>query len=149
MINNFYFLVLYYLESWLNLMIVSMLVLGSGQVGDLWNCEPQKRWLCINARLNTLSVLTSLGQNISKCDSKPTTPKLCKSSKSYYTQSSVQATIPMVIIKKSFNFVCRWCDLIFTKKHNTETRNIIQSNLYKTTTLGTTQSVHLGQVVIL
>ena len=34
-INNFYFLVLDYLESWLNLMIVSMYVLDSRQVGDL------------------------------------------------------------------------------------------------------------------
>ena len=41
MINNFYFFVLDYLESLLNLMIVSMLVLDSRQVGDIQNHEPR------------------------------------------------------------------------------------------------------------
>ena len=40
-INNFYFLVLDYLESWLNLMIVSMFILESKQVVDVQNCQPQ------------------------------------------------------------------------------------------------------------
>ena len=39
--NNFYFLVLDYLESWLNLMIVSMFILESKQVVDVQNCQPQ------------------------------------------------------------------------------------------------------------
>ena len=42
-INKFYFLVLDYLESWLNLMIVSMFVLESRQVGDVRNRERQTR----------------------------------------------------------------------------------------------------------
>ena len=40
-LNNFYFLVLDYLESWLNLMIVSMFILESKQVVDVQNCQPQ------------------------------------------------------------------------------------------------------------
>ena len=55
-INNFYFLVLDYLESWLNLIIVSMFVLESRQVEDVRNREPQTRWLSVNARLGTLSL---------------------------------------------------------------------------------------------
>ena len=42
-LNNFYFLFLDYLESWLNLMILSMFVLESKQVGYVQNCEPQTR----------------------------------------------------------------------------------------------------------
>ena len=42
-INNFYFLDLDYLESWLNLMIVSMFVLESKEVGDVRIREPQTR----------------------------------------------------------------------------------------------------------
>ena len=40
-IHNVYFLVLDYLEPWLNFMIVSMFVLESRQVGDVQNPEPQ------------------------------------------------------------------------------------------------------------
>ena len=39
--KKFYFLVLDYLESWLKLIIVSMFVLESRQVGDVRNHEPQ------------------------------------------------------------------------------------------------------------
>ena len=39
-INNCYFLVLNYLESWLNLLIVSMFVLKCWQVGDIQNRKP-------------------------------------------------------------------------------------------------------------
>ena len=42
-INNFYFLDLDYLESWLNPMIVSMFVLESKEVGDVRIREPQTR----------------------------------------------------------------------------------------------------------
>ena len=41
MINNFHFLVLDYLKSCLNLMIVSMFVLESRQVRDVQNSEHQ------------------------------------------------------------------------------------------------------------
>ena len=56
LINNFYFLVLDYLESWLNLIIVSMFVLENRQVRDLRNREPQTRWLSVNATLDTRSL---------------------------------------------------------------------------------------------
>ena len=39
-VNNFYFIVLIYLECWLNLLVVSMYVLESRQVGDICNQEP-------------------------------------------------------------------------------------------------------------
>ena len=55
-IHNVYFLVLDYLEPWLNFMIVSVFVLESRQVGDVQNPEPQTQWLSVNARLDTLSV---------------------------------------------------------------------------------------------
>ena len=55
MINNFYFLVLDYLESTLNLMIVSMLALEGRQVGDVRNREPQTLWLSVKASPDTLS----------------------------------------------------------------------------------------------
>ena len=55
-IDNFYFLVLDYLKSWLNLVIVSMFILESRQVGDVRNREPQTRWLSVNARVDTLSL---------------------------------------------------------------------------------------------
>ena len=38
-------------------MNVLMFVLDSRQVGDAWSHEPQTRWLSINARLDTLSLL--------------------------------------------------------------------------------------------
>ena len=55
-IHNVYFLVLDYLEPWLNFMIVSMFVLESRQAGDVQNPEPQTQWLSVNARLDTLSL---------------------------------------------------------------------------------------------
>ena len=39
-VNNFYFIVLIYLECWLNLLVVSMSVLERRQVGDICNQEP-------------------------------------------------------------------------------------------------------------
>ena len=122
MINNFYFLVLDYLKSSLNLMIVSMFVLQSRQVEDVQNCEPQTLWLSINARLDNLSLnfpvyWVKIFQNMTQ----PIIPKQQNLLRLYQTQRSVQKTIPKVIIKKNVNFVCKWCDLIFTWKHNTET----------------------------
>ena len=55
-INNFYFFVLDYLGSWLNLMIVSMFVLESRQVRVIQNHKPQTQRLSINAKLDTLSL---------------------------------------------------------------------------------------------
>ena len=42
-INTFYFLVLNYLKSWLNLMIVSVFVSERRQLEDVQNREPQTR----------------------------------------------------------------------------------------------------------
>ena len=81
------------------------IVLESTQVGDVWSHEPQTRWLSINVRLDTLSLL---GQSISKCDSKPIIPKLHLHV--YHAQSSVWKTIPKVIIQKNFNFASK-CNL--------------------------------------
>ena len=40
-VNNFYFIVLIYLECWLNLLVVSMSVLESRQGGGICNQEPK------------------------------------------------------------------------------------------------------------
>ena len=53
--KQYYFLVLDYLEFWLNLIIFSMLVSDSMQVWNLRNREPQTRWPSVNARLDTFS----------------------------------------------------------------------------------------------
>ena len=48
--DDFFFLVSDYLETWLNLMTVSIFFLKSRQG------EPQTRWLSVNARLDTFSL---------------------------------------------------------------------------------------------
>ena len=66
-IHNFHFLVLDYLESWLNLMIVSVFVLESRQVGNIQNHESQTQWLSISARLNTIyrvKIFQNVTQNL-------------------------------------------------------------------------------------
>ena len=114
-INNFHFLVLNYLESWLNLMNISKFLLERRQVGDIWNREPQTWWLSTNARLDTLSlnflvywfeIFQNVTQNLLS--------KNYLNLHFYHAQSSVQKTISKVVTKKKFNFVCKWYDLIFT-----------------------------------
>ena len=62
-INNFYFLVLDYLESWLNLMIVSMFRSESRKVGAFKIVNP-KHIDCTPMQNSTLSVLTSLSTGL-------------------------------------------------------------------------------------
>ena len=64
-VHNFYFLVLDYLESWLNLMIVSMFVLESRQVGDI---------LSLNFPVYWVEIFQNVTQNLLflKCVSFPT-----------------------------------------------------------------------------
>ena len=62
-INNFYFLVLDYLESWLNLMIVSMFRSESRKVGAFKIVNP-KHNDCTPMQNSTLSVLTSLSTGL-------------------------------------------------------------------------------------
>ena len=98
MINNFYFLALDYLESWLNLVIVSLFVLDSRQVGEVWNREPQTRWLSINARPDTLSLnfivyWVKIFENLTQNSLSQNCVNLLHF---YHTQSSVQTTITKV-----------------------------------------------------
>ena len=62
-INNFYFLVLDYFESWLNLMIVSMFRSESRKVGAFKIVNP-KHIDCTPMQNSTLSVLTSLSTGL-------------------------------------------------------------------------------------
>ena len=96
-------------------MIVSMFVLESRQMGDIWNCEPQTWWLSISSRLDTISLnfpvyWFEIFQNMTQ---NPLSQNYVNGLHLYQTQNSVQKTIPKVIIKNS-NFVCKWYDFIFT-----------------------------------
>ena len=62
-INNFYFLVLDYFESWLNLMIVSMFRSESRKVGAFKIVNP-KHIDCTPMQNSTLSVLNSLSTGL-------------------------------------------------------------------------------------
>ena len=106
-INNFHFLVLDCLEFWLNLMIVSVFISESRQVGDVQNPEPQTR-LSANARFDTLSLnlpvyWVEIFQNVTQNLLSQNYVNLLHI---HHTQSSVQKTITMAIKRRtSISFV--------------------------------------------
>ena len=56
-VTNFCFLILDYLESWFNLMIISVVYFREQASADVQNCEPQTQRLSINATLKTCSLI--------------------------------------------------------------------------------------------